>query len=70
MVERPSTMMGTPNQRTTGPPLARNTDPSSWATTPSTVNTTVNPATKSRAAFRVTIRAWRSPSSETGSAET
>ncbi len=70
MVDRPRMMIGTPNQRTTGPPLARNTDPRSWATTPSTVNTTVKPATKRRAARRVTMRAWRSPSSDTGRAET
>ena len=63
-------MMTTPNTRSRVVWLRRKTLPSRAAPTPSTVKTVVNPATNSSEARRVTPRAWRSPSSDTGRADT
>jgi hypothetical protein len=50
--------------------LRSSTEPTSVKETPMAVKTTVKPATNSPAARSVRARAWRSPSSDRGKADT
>lgn len=70
MVDRPMAMMTKPETRTRLSWLRRNNEPTSVAPMPKMVNTVVKPATNSSEAPTVTRLASRSPSSDTGRAET
>lgn len=67
---RPMAMIPSPATRTIWGRLRSSAAPTKASDTPRAVNTTVKPATNIRAARRVTARASRRPSSDTGRAET
>jgi len=69
-VASPMATMATPEMRTISGRCRSNAPPARPTDTPRSVNTVVNPATKSTAARRVTARASSRPSSDTGSADT
>ena len=70
IMARPMAVMSTPETRIMSGTLRSRAEPTRAKEIPSRVKAAVKPATNSTAARSVTVRAWRSPSSETGSADT